>query len=176
MFVVLSLWFEQPKPGNDGSFPVDNVKAISGEKLLRNIMLDNKIELYAPYVSFDFCTIWSVLWILIYYWTDSCVALTLQRFSHRKEYTGSLMSLSSTSSNVRVMWTVKESMICNDHRVFLWRYWIMMTGSWNLLDEFVLILEYHIWEDALVCLIIMSQLNHVINPGIYNSVFNKQFR
>lgn len=61
MFVVLSLWFEQPKPGNDGSFPVDNVKAISGEKLLRNIMLDNKIELYAPYVSFDFCTIWSVL-------------------------------------------------------------------------------------------------------------------
>ena len=59
MFVVL--WCKQPKPGSDGSLPVDTAKAISGEKLLRNIMLDNKIELYAPYVSFNFCTIRSVL-------------------------------------------------------------------------------------------------------------------
>lgn len=41
----------KPKPGSDGSYPVERVKAISGEKLLRNIMLDNKIELYATYVS-----------------------------------------------------------------------------------------------------------------------------
>ncbi|XP_024029660.1 photosynthetic NDH subunit of subcomplex B 3, chloroplastic [Morus notabilis] len=39
----------QPKPGNDGSYPVDRAKAISGEKLLRNVMLDDKIELYATY-------------------------------------------------------------------------------------------------------------------------------
>lgn len=41
----------QPKAGSDGSYPVDRAKAISGEKLLRNIMLDNKIELYAAYVN-----------------------------------------------------------------------------------------------------------------------------
>lgn len=40
----------QPKPGGDGLLPVDKAKAISGKKLLRNIMLDNKIELYATYV------------------------------------------------------------------------------------------------------------------------------
>ncbi|OMO80514.1 hypothetical protein COLO4_24048 [Corchorus olitorius] len=39
----------QPKPGSDGSYPVDKAKAISGEKLLRNIMSENKIELYAAY-------------------------------------------------------------------------------------------------------------------------------
>ncbi|KAG6585438.1 Photosynthetic NDH subunit of subcomplex B 3, chloroplastic, partial [Cucurbita argyrosperma subsp. sororia] len=45
----IELEFLGPKPGSDGSLPVDTAKAISGEKLLRNIMLDNKIELYAPY-------------------------------------------------------------------------------------------------------------------------------
>jgi hypothetical protein len=30
---------------------VERAKEISGEKLLRNIMIDNKIELYATYVS-----------------------------------------------------------------------------------------------------------------------------
>ncbi|WCJ29773.1 Na(+)-translocating NADH-quinone reductase subunit F [Euphorbia peplus] len=29
--------------------PVEKAKAVSGDKLLRSIMLDNKIELYAPY-------------------------------------------------------------------------------------------------------------------------------
>ncbi|KAI4316267.1 hypothetical protein L6164_024264 [Bauhinia variegata] len=45
----IELEFIAPKPGNDGSYPVEKAKAISGEKLLRNIMLDNKIELYATY-------------------------------------------------------------------------------------------------------------------------------
>ncbi|XP_028802379.1 photosynthetic NDH subunit of subcomplex B 3, chloroplastic [Neltuma alba] len=45
----IELEFIGPKPGSDGSYPVDKAKAISGEKLLRNIMLDNKIELYATY-------------------------------------------------------------------------------------------------------------------------------
>eukprot|EP00257_Ricinus_communis_P015276 XP_015573156.1 photosynthetic NDH subunit of subcomplex B 3, chloroplastic isoform X2 [Ricinus communis] len=38
-----------PKAGSDGKYPVDRVKAISGEKLLRNIMSENKLELYAAY-------------------------------------------------------------------------------------------------------------------------------
>ncbi|KAG2691590.1 hypothetical protein I3760_08G015300 [Carya illinoinensis] len=46
----IELDFIGPKPGNDGSYPVEKAKAISGEKLLRNIMLDNKIELYATYI------------------------------------------------------------------------------------------------------------------------------
>ncbi|XP_020597286.1 photosynthetic NDH subunit of subcomplex B 3, chloroplastic isoform X1 [Phalaenopsis equestris] len=41
--------FIGPKVGADGSYPVDRASAISGEKLLRNIMIDNKIELYAAY-------------------------------------------------------------------------------------------------------------------------------
>ncbi|KAF7817212.1 photosynthetic NDH subunit of subcomplex B 3, chloroplastic [Senna tora] len=45
----IELEFIGPKPESDGSFPVEKAKAISGEKLLRNIMLDNKIELYATY-------------------------------------------------------------------------------------------------------------------------------
>ncbi|XP_041021182.1 photosynthetic NDH subunit of subcomplex B 3, chloroplastic isoform X1 [Juglans microcarpa x Juglans regia] len=45
----IELDFIGPKSGNDGSYPVEKAKAISGEKLLRNIMLDNKIELYATY-------------------------------------------------------------------------------------------------------------------------------
>ncbi|XP_062097126.1 photosynthetic NDH subunit of subcomplex B 3, chloroplastic [Humulus lupulus] len=45
----IELEFIGPKPGNDGSYPVERAKAISGEKLLRNIMADNKIELYATY-------------------------------------------------------------------------------------------------------------------------------
>ncbi|XP_020597288.1 photosynthetic NDH subunit of subcomplex B 3, chloroplastic isoform X2 [Phalaenopsis equestris] len=42
--------FIGPKVGADGSYPVDRASAISGEKLLRNIMIDNKIELYAAYI------------------------------------------------------------------------------------------------------------------------------
>ncbi|XP_062179300.1 uncharacterized protein LOC133883914 isoform X2 [Phragmites australis] len=36
-------------PGADGSYPVDRAAAASGEKLLRNVMNDNRIELYAAY-------------------------------------------------------------------------------------------------------------------------------
>ncbi|CAB4266650.1 unnamed protein product [Prunus armeniaca] len=45
----IELEFIGPKPGNDGSYPVESAKAISGEKLLRDVMSDNKIELYATY-------------------------------------------------------------------------------------------------------------------------------
>ncbi|WOK99150.1 photosynthetic NDH subunit of subcomplex B 3, chloroplastic [Canna indica] len=45
----IELEFFGPKAGADGAYPVDRASAISGEKLLRNIMLDNKIELYAAY-------------------------------------------------------------------------------------------------------------------------------
>ncbi|KAB1204538.1 hypothetical protein CJ030_MR8G021810 [Morella rubra] len=45
----IELEFIGPKPGDNGSYPVERAKAISGDKLLRNIMLDNKIELYATY-------------------------------------------------------------------------------------------------------------------------------
>ncbi|XP_043810833.1 photosynthetic NDH subunit of subcomplex B 3, chloroplastic isoform X2 [Manihot esculenta] len=45
----IELEFIGPKPDGDGSYPVNRAKAISGEKLLRNIMLDNRIELYATY-------------------------------------------------------------------------------------------------------------------------------
>ncbi|KAK6129711.1 hypothetical protein DH2020_036577 [Rehmannia glutinosa] len=41
----IELEFVGPKPGD----AVNRATAISGEKLLRNIMLDNKIELYAAY-------------------------------------------------------------------------------------------------------------------------------
>ncbi|XP_060962416.1 photosynthetic NDH subunit of subcomplex B 3, chloroplastic isoform X1 [Cannabis sativa] len=46
---VIELEFIGPKAGNDGSYPVERAKEISGEKLLRNIMADNKIQLYATY-------------------------------------------------------------------------------------------------------------------------------
>ncbi|XP_039117417.1 photosynthetic NDH subunit of subcomplex B 3, chloroplastic isoform X1 [Dioscorea cayenensis subsp. rotundata] len=46
---LIELQFIGTKPAEDGSFPVDMASAISGEKLLRNIMLDNNIELYAAY-------------------------------------------------------------------------------------------------------------------------------
>ncbi|CAH2077193.1 unnamed protein product [Thlaspi arvense] len=46
----IELEFFGPKPGSDGSYPRDKAKAVSGEKLLRNIMQDNKIELYATYI------------------------------------------------------------------------------------------------------------------------------
>ncbi|KAI3982739.1 hypothetical protein MKX01_010222 [Papaver californicum] len=36
-------------PQGDGTYPVDKASAISGEKLLKKIMADNKIELYAAY-------------------------------------------------------------------------------------------------------------------------------
>ncbi|KFK29869.1 hypothetical protein AALP_AA7G189600 [Arabis alpina] len=45
----IDLEFFGPKPVSDGSYPVDKAKAVSGEKLLRSIMQDNKIELYATY-------------------------------------------------------------------------------------------------------------------------------
>ncbi|WVY91869.1 hypothetical protein V8G54_037383 [Vigna mungo] len=45
----IDLEFIGPKSGSDGKYPVEKAKAISGEKLLRNIMTDNKIELYATY-------------------------------------------------------------------------------------------------------------------------------
>lgn len=45
----IELEFIGPKPESDGSYRVERAKAVSGEKLLRNIMLDNKIELYATY-------------------------------------------------------------------------------------------------------------------------------
>ncbi|CAA0838349.1 2Fe-2S ferredoxin-like superfamily protein [Striga hermonthica] len=41
----IEMEFIGPKPGDE----VNKAKAVSGEKLLRNIMLDNKIELYAAY-------------------------------------------------------------------------------------------------------------------------------
>ncbi|CAI9094420.1 OLC1v1030159C1 [Oldenlandia corymbosa var. corymbosa] len=46
---VIELEFVGPKQDADGKYPVEKATAVSGEKLLRNIMLDNKIELYATY-------------------------------------------------------------------------------------------------------------------------------
>ncbi|KAL0872746.1 hypothetical protein Bca101_022451 [Brassica carinata] len=46
----IELEFFGPKPESDGSYPRDKAKAVSGEKLLRSIMQDNKIELYATYI------------------------------------------------------------------------------------------------------------------------------
>ncbi|XP_010670755.2 photosynthetic NDH subunit of subcomplex B 3, chloroplastic [Beta vulgaris subsp. vulgaris] len=45
----IELEFVGPKAGDDGSYPMDRARVVSGEKLLRNIMADNKIELYATY-------------------------------------------------------------------------------------------------------------------------------
>uniref|UniRef100_A0A0E0L5H9 2Fe-2S ferredoxin-type domain-containing protein n=1 Tax=Oryza punctata TaxID=4537 RepID=A0A0E0L5H9_ORYPU len=45
----IDLEFVGPKTDADGSFPVDRAAATSGEKLLRDVMQENKIELYAPY-------------------------------------------------------------------------------------------------------------------------------
>ncbi|KAF0926249.1 hypothetical protein E2562_022077 [Oryza meyeriana var. granulata] len=45
----IDLEFVGPKAGADGSYPVDRAAAASGEKLLRDVMVENKIELYAPY-------------------------------------------------------------------------------------------------------------------------------
>ncbi|KAM3379555.1 photosynthetic NDH subunit of subcomplex B 3, chloroplastic [Capsicum galapagoense] len=45
----IELEFIGPKPDENGKFPMDKAKAVSGEKLLRNIMSENKIELYAAY-------------------------------------------------------------------------------------------------------------------------------
>ncbi|KAJ8773560.1 hypothetical protein K2173_005806 [Erythroxylum novogranatense] len=45
----IELEFLGPKLDGDGKYPVNRAKSISGEKLLRNIMLDNKLELYATY-------------------------------------------------------------------------------------------------------------------------------
>ncbi|XP_019189828.1 PREDICTED: photosynthetic NDH subunit of subcomplex B 3, chloroplastic [Ipomoea nil] len=46
---LIELEFIGPKAEADGKYPVDKATAVSGEKLLRNIMADNKIELYAAY-------------------------------------------------------------------------------------------------------------------------------
>ncbi|KAF5186534.1 photosynthetic NDH subunit of subcomplex B 3 protein [Thalictrum thalictroides] len=45
----IELEFIGPKVGGDGNYPVEKASAISGDKLLRNIMSDNNIELYATY-------------------------------------------------------------------------------------------------------------------------------
>lgn len=45
----IELEFIGPKVGGDGKYPVERAKAISGDKLLRTLMSDNKIELYAAY-------------------------------------------------------------------------------------------------------------------------------
>ncbi|KAJ6810837.1 electron carrier/ electron transporter/ iron ion binding protein [Iris pallida] len=45
----IELEFFGPKPGADGTYPVDKATAVSGDKLLRDIMIENKIELYAAY-------------------------------------------------------------------------------------------------------------------------------
>uniref|UniRef100_A0A0E0PQZ3 2Fe-2S ferredoxin-type domain-containing protein n=1 Tax=Oryza rufipogon TaxID=4529 RepID=A0A0E0PQZ3_ORYRU len=45
----IDLEFVGPKADADGSFPVDRAAAGSGEKLLRDVMVENKIELYAAY-------------------------------------------------------------------------------------------------------------------------------
>ncbi|TVT97428.1 hypothetical protein EJB05_57309 [Eragrostis curvula] len=45
----IELEFVGPKPEADGSYPVDRAAAASGEKLLRDVMNENKIELYAAY-------------------------------------------------------------------------------------------------------------------------------
>ncbi|KAK2990912.1 hypothetical protein RJ640_028689 [Escallonia rubra] len=45
----IELEFVGPKPGGDGKYPVERARALSGDKLLRTIMSDNKIELYATY-------------------------------------------------------------------------------------------------------------------------------
>ncbi|CAK9179211.1 unnamed protein product [Ilex paraguariensis] len=43
----IELEFIGPKPGADGKYPVEIATAVSGQKLLRSIMSDNNIELYA---------------------------------------------------------------------------------------------------------------------------------
>ncbi|KAL8216570.1 hypothetical protein R6Q57_023407 [Mikania cordata] len=45
----IELEFIGPKAGDDGKYPVDRVSAASGEKVLRTIMADNKLELYGTY-------------------------------------------------------------------------------------------------------------------------------
>ncbi|CAK9168456.1 unnamed protein product [Ilex paraguariensis] len=45
----IELEFIGPKPGADGKYPVEIATAVSGQKLLRSIMSDNNIELYAAY-------------------------------------------------------------------------------------------------------------------------------
>lgn len=46
---IIELEFVGPDPGDGGSPVVQTCTAVSGEKLLRNVMLDNQIELYGPY-------------------------------------------------------------------------------------------------------------------------------
>lgn len=46
---TIELEFLGPKPGPDGGMEVQKASSVSGDKLLRNIMLDSKIELYGAY-------------------------------------------------------------------------------------------------------------------------------
>lgn len=45
----IELEFFGPKPDENGKYPMDKAITVSGEKLLRNIMSENEIELYAAY-------------------------------------------------------------------------------------------------------------------------------
>ncbi|KAI3498187.1 hypothetical protein L1887_33956 [Cichorium endivia] len=45
----MELEFIGPKPGEDGKYPVDRASTVSGEKLLRTVMADNKLDLYGTY-------------------------------------------------------------------------------------------------------------------------------
>lgn len=46
---IIELEFIGPEPGPDGAPQVDRVSVVSGEKLLRNTMIDTKLELYGLY-------------------------------------------------------------------------------------------------------------------------------
>ncbi|CAN6456274.1 unnamed protein product [Victoria cruziana] len=46
---IVELEFIGDKAGPDGSYPVKKASVASGEKVLRNLMLENKIDLYAAY-------------------------------------------------------------------------------------------------------------------------------
>ncbi|XP_044965774.1 photosynthetic NDH subunit of subcomplex B 3, chloroplastic-like [Hordeum vulgare subsp. vulgare] len=52
----IELEFLGPKPGTDGSYPVDRSAAVNSDKLLRDIMVENKIELYATYRKLMNCS------------------------------------------------------------------------------------------------------------------------
>ncbi|XP_031476889.1 photosynthetic NDH subunit of subcomplex B 3, chloroplastic isoform X1 [Nymphaea colorata] len=46
---IVDLEFIGEQAGADGSYPVTKASAVSGEKVLRNLMLEHKIDLYAAY-------------------------------------------------------------------------------------------------------------------------------
>ncbi|KAI3737392.1 hypothetical protein L2E82_27393 [Cichorium intybus] len=47
----IELEFIGPKPGDDGKYPVDRASTVSGEKLLRMVMADNKLDLYGTVMN-----------------------------------------------------------------------------------------------------------------------------